>query len=70
MRIGISINEAIDWAQDKLITTRPLAERTLFALIAASLGGYISRYLYTKSREAVKESVVPQDSMSSDRSGS
>ena len=34
MRIGESIIEAIDWTQDKLRTTRPLAERTLFSLLA------------------------------------
>jgi hypothetical protein len=43
---------------------------SLLALIVASLGGYISRYLYTKNREAVRESIVPQGSTSSDRSGS
>jgi prophage tail gpP-like protein len=32
--IGTSISEAIDWMQDRLVTTRPLAERTLFALLA------------------------------------
>lgn len=32
-RIGESINDAIDWTQDKLETTRPLAEQTLFAMI-------------------------------------
>jgi hypothetical protein len=31
--IGISINEAIDWTQDRLQTTRPLAENTLFSLL-------------------------------------
>ena len=35
--IGVSINEAIDWAQDRLTTTRPLAERTLFSLLADKL---------------------------------
>ncbi len=34
MRIGISIQEAIDWTQDQLVTTRPLAERTLFVMLA------------------------------------
>jgi hypothetical protein len=34
MRIGDSIIEAIDWTQDQLKTTRPLAERTLFSLLA------------------------------------
>jgi hypothetical protein len=34
MRIGVSINEAIDWTQDRLMTTRPMAERTLFSLLA------------------------------------
>ncbi len=34
MIIGISINEAIDWTQDRLKTTRPLAERTLFSLLS------------------------------------
>ena len=34
MRIGDSIIEAIDWTQDRLKTTRPLAERTLFSLLA------------------------------------
>jgi hypothetical protein len=34
MRIGESIIEAIDWTQDQLKTTRPLAERTLFSLLA------------------------------------
>lgn len=32
--IGGSISDAIDWAQDLLATTRPLAEKTLFALLA------------------------------------
>jgi len=32
--IGDSINEAIDWTQDRLVTTRPLAERTLFAMLS------------------------------------
>lgn len=32
--IGDSIQEAIDWTQDFLCTTRPLAERTLFSLLA------------------------------------
>jgi hypothetical protein len=31
--IGSSIQDAIDWTQDRLVTTRPLAERTLFSLI-------------------------------------
>ncbi len=31
--IGESIQEAIDWTQDHLTTTRPLAEQTLFSLI-------------------------------------
>ena len=34
MRIGSTILEAIDWTQDRLRTTRPLAERTLFSLLA------------------------------------
>jgi hypothetical protein len=34
--IGISISEAIDWTQDRLATTRPLAEQTLFSLLAAT----------------------------------
>lgn len=34
MFIGDSIQEAIDWTQDRLLTTRPLAEQTLFSLIA------------------------------------
>lgn len=34
MHIGDSINEAIDWTQDRLATTRPLAEQTLFSLLA------------------------------------
>jgi hypothetical protein len=34
MNIGSSISEAIDWTQDQLHTTRPLAERTLFSLMA------------------------------------
>ena len=33
-QIGVGIHEAIDWMQDRLLTTRPLAERTLFSLIA------------------------------------
>lgn len=33
MKIGDSIQEAIDWTQDRLATTRPLAERTLFSLL-------------------------------------
>lgn len=32
--LGGSIVEAIDWVQDKLATTRPLAESTVFSLIA------------------------------------
>jgi len=32
-QIGGSIQEAIDWTQDHLGTTRPLAERTLFTLL-------------------------------------
>lgn len=32
--LGASINEAIDWTQDELATTRPLAERVLFSMIA------------------------------------
>ena len=43
---------------------------SLIALIAASLGGYISRRLYANNREAVEESAIPQRSTSSDRSGS
>src|ERR1051325_817654 len=36
MRIlGESITEAIDWVQDNLTTTRPLAERTLYSLLGA-----------------------------------
>jgi hypothetical protein len=35
MLIGGSIQEAIDWTQDRLATTRPLAESTLFSLIAS-----------------------------------
>jgi hypothetical protein len=31
--IGISINEAIDWTQDLFLTTRPIAEKTLFSLL-------------------------------------
>lgn len=31
--IGGSITEAIDWTQDHLVTTRPLAEQTLFSLL-------------------------------------
>ena len=31
--IGQSIHEAIDWTQDRLQTTRPLAERVLFTLL-------------------------------------
>jgi hypothetical protein len=31
--IGQSIHEAIDWTQDRLQTTRPLAERVLFNLL-------------------------------------
>jgi hypothetical protein len=31
--IGGSIQEAIDWTQDHLLTTRPLAERTLFSML-------------------------------------
>jgi hypothetical protein len=34
--LGGSIVEAIDWVQDKLATTRPLAERTLFSLITGN----------------------------------
>lgn len=33
--IGSTISEAIDWTQDRLTTTRPLAERTLFSLLEA-----------------------------------
>lgn len=33
--IGGSIQEAIDWTQDHLRTTRPLAESTLFSMLAA-----------------------------------
>ncbi len=33
---------------------------SLLAIIVASMGGYISRYLYTNNREAVKESIVQQ----------
>jgi hypothetical protein len=32
--LGTTIQEAIDWTQDRLRTTRPLAERTLFSLLA------------------------------------
>lgn len=32
--IGSSIQDAIDWTQDHLRTTRPLAERTLFSMLA------------------------------------
>jgi hypothetical protein len=32
--IGNSISEAINWTQDQLLTTRPLAERTLFFMLA------------------------------------
>lgn len=35
--IGSSINEAIDWTQDRLSTTRPLAERTLFSLLESEI---------------------------------
>lgn len=34
MLIGESIQDAIDWTQDRLATTRPLAEGTLFSLMA------------------------------------
>lgn len=34
--IGDTIQEAIDWTQDVLRTTRPLAERTLFSLLMAN----------------------------------
>lgn len=34
--LGESIIDAIDWTQDFLKTTRPLAESTLFALLAES----------------------------------
>src|SRR5437868_3674246 len=33
--IGVSIQEAVDWAQDRLGTTRPLAERVLFEMMQA-----------------------------------
>jgi len=33
--IGLSIHEAIDWVQDRLTTTRPVAEETLFTLITS-----------------------------------
>lgn len=36
MLIGESIFEAIDWTQDRFETTRPIAERTLFMLLAES----------------------------------
>jgi hypothetical protein len=35
--IGQSIGEAIDWTQDKLRTTRPIAETILFALLDKKL---------------------------------
>ena len=31
--IGVSISDAIDWTQDRLQTTRPLAESVLFSLL-------------------------------------
>jgi hypothetical protein len=31
--IGQSISEAIDWTQDKLCTTRPMAEAVLFSML-------------------------------------
>lgn len=31
--LGESIREAIDWTQDKLRSTRPIAERVLFSLL-------------------------------------
>lgn len=32
--IGESISEAIDWTQDRLLSTRPIAESVLFSLLA------------------------------------
>jgi hypothetical protein len=37
MIIGDSIQDAIDWTQDHLRTTRPLAEGTLFSLLQAAV---------------------------------
>jgi len=36
INIGESIADAIDWTQDFLKTTRPIAEQTLFSLMAGS----------------------------------
>jgi hypothetical protein len=37
MIIGDSIQNAIDWTQDELRTTRPLAESTLFTMLETAL---------------------------------
>lgn len=37
MIIGVSIVEAIDWSQDLLESTRPVAERALFSLLKDKL---------------------------------
>lgn len=37
MIIGSTIMEAIDWTQDRFVTTRPIAERTLFSMLSSNV---------------------------------
>lgn len=37
MIIGSTIIEAIDWTQDRFVTTRPIAERTLFSMLSSNI---------------------------------
>jgi hypothetical protein len=65
-------NSAGLWLRGSVGTTKNFMRigHSLMALVAASLGGHISRRLYANNREAAKESIVPERSTSSDRSWS
>jgi hypothetical protein len=64
-------NSAGLWLRGSVGTTENFMRigHSLMALIAASLGGHISRRLYANDQEAVEESAIPQGSKSSARTG-
>ena len=57
----MGIHEAIDWMQDRLLTTRPLAERTLFSLIAKR------RVIETDDGYILSEAADPEDELEKTR---
>jgi len=57
----MGIHEAIDWIQDRLLTTRPLAERTLFSLIAKR------RVIETDDGYILSEAADPEDELEKTR---